>query len=207
MWLIGEEVDSPRWEPGVGHRYGVSKQVQWFNTKFVQCNGPEEALAEGIVPRCAVPASRCRCGQQEELAAERKNAKGQKNEAKEYMSMVMLLFEEGDTDASGDLSYEELFDIICELHRREGVDFTEEQVGMQLDQAYAEFDADDDGAISFDEFLDMFCRSTAFALPSLEKMRPELTRARHPVAARSHVPLIGQTLPYFQRCLQAGRQG
>ena len=78
--------------------------------------------------------------------------------------MVMLLFEEGDADASGDLTYEELFDIICELHKREGVEFTEEQVGMQLDQAYAEFDADDDGAISFDEFLDMFCRSTAFAV-------------------------------------------
>lgn len=93
--------------------------------------------------------------------------------------MVTGLFEAGDVDASGDLSYEELFDIISELHKREGVEFTEESIGMQLDQAYAEFDADDDGSISFEEFLDMFCRSTAFALPSLEKMRPELTRARH----------------------------
>ena len=47
---------------------------------------------------------------QEELARERNNARGQKSEAKEYMAMVTDLFEKGDVDASGDLSYEARID-------------------------------------------------------------------------------------------------
>jgi len=74
----------------------------------------------------------------DELKAEKEAKKAEKNAAKEYMSTIMDLFEEADKDASGNLDYNELFDLVMELYRKEGVEASEEDVGMQLDAAYAE---------------------------------------------------------------------
>lgn len=83
-----------------------------------------------------------------ELRAEKEAKKADKNAAKDYMMMVQDMFETADRDASGNLDYEELFDLLVALYQKEGVEATEEEVGMQLDSAYAEVSLDSAQAVT-----------------------------------------------------------
>jgi len=88
---------------------------------------------------------------------------GENLAATQVLTMLRTMFQEADSDGSGELATAEIAQVLKQYYvQHDRISRPLKQVQAEVDEALLTFDRDSSGALSFSEFVTMFCTSATF---------------------------------------------